>query len=311
MIRTRLQFNSRNEWLNARTQGIGASEVATIVGLNPYETPYQLWRRKMGLEPPKEETFAMRFGHYAEEAVAKFFSDEANVEIINSTAPDFMFINPEKPFLRVSPDRLFWLPNMVKNDDNKGVLECKTTQKKIDSDDLPKTWFCQVQMNLGVANYQRGALAWLTAGREFGYVNIDFDADFFGWLSDEVEKFWVDNIVGKKEPEITNIEDVLKKFASPAVGKSIEATDEVLTAITKLKEVREAIAKLEATAKESEDVIKFFLSDAETLTQHGETIATWRSSTSSRLDTKALKTDMPEVYTKYAKESVSRRFLLK
>ena len=29
----------RAEWLKYRESGIGSSEVATIVGLNPYETP--------------------------------------------------------------------------------------------------------------------------------------------------------------------------------------------------------------------------------------------------------------------------------
>ncbi|MBR6250716.1 MAG: YqaJ viral recombinase family protein [Bacteroidales bacterium] len=310
-MRTRLQFKNREEWLEARTQGIGASEVATIVGLNPYETPYQLWRRKMGMDAPKQETFAMKAGHYMEEAVARFFADESGVKVIDSTAPDFMFIDKNKPFLRVSPDRLYWLPNMPKNDDNKGILECKTTQKQIDPDDLPKTWFCQVQMNLGVAHYEHGALAWLTAGREFGYVNIDFAPDFFEWLSGEVEKFWVDNILGKQEPDIVNVDDVLKKFARPTDGKAIEADSEIIAHILKLRDARKAIAQLEEQAKLSEDAIKLFLADAETLTQAGETLATWKSTTSARLDTKALKADMPDIYAKYAKESISRRFLLK
>ena len=43
MTRTRLIFNSREEWLAARNEGIGASEVASVLGLNPWETPYQLW----------------------------------------------------------------------------------------------------------------------------------------------------------------------------------------------------------------------------------------------------------------------------
>lgn len=311
MKRTRLTFHNRAEWLEARTQGIGASEVATVVGLNPYETPYQLWRRKMGLETPKQETFAMKAGHYLEDAVAKFYSDASGREVINSTAPDFMFVNENKPFLRVSPDRLVWLPNMPKNDDNKMILECKTTQKAIDPDNLPKHWFCQVQMNMGVAGYEHSSLAWLTAGREFDYRDIDFAPDFYGWLVEEVEKFWVDNIQNKKEPESMSVEDVIVRYQKCTNGKAIEATPEILVAMTKLKEVRAEIAKLEADGKACEDAIKIFLSDAETLTNQGVTLATWRNSTSSWLDTKAFKADYPDLYAKYAKETDSRRFLIK
>ena len=62
---------NREEWLDVRKSGIGSSEVATIVGLNPFETPYQLWRRKRGLDAPQEENFAMKAGHYLEDAVEK------------------------------------------------------------------------------------------------------------------------------------------------------------------------------------------------------------------------------------------------
>ena len=37
---------SRDEWLKERTKGIGGSDVATILGLNPYKTPLQLWEEK-------------------------------------------------------------------------------------------------------------------------------------------------------------------------------------------------------------------------------------------------------------------------
>ena len=59
MSTTVIRPKDRNEWLKVRESGIGSSEVATIVGLNPWETPYQLWRRKMGIDPAKEENFTI------------------------------------------------------------------------------------------------------------------------------------------------------------------------------------------------------------------------------------------------------------
>lgn len=46
MSYTIIRPKDRNEWLEHRKSGIGSSEVATILGLNPWETPYQLWRRR-------------------------------------------------------------------------------------------------------------------------------------------------------------------------------------------------------------------------------------------------------------------------
>lgn len=73
--------------------------------------------------------------------------------------------------MRVSPDRTYWLSDSRKASD-KGILECKTTQMRIDEDDIPKHWFCQVQYQLGVAELTQGSLAWLCSGREFGYKDI-------------------------------------------------------------------------------------------------------------------------------------------
>ena len=74
MSNTVIRPKDRAEWLEYRKDGIGSSEVATILGLNPWETPYQLWRRKKGLDAPKDETFAMKAGHYLEDAVSQFWA---------------------------------------------------------------------------------------------------------------------------------------------------------------------------------------------------------------------------------------------
>ena len=42
---------SRTEWLALRTDTIGASEIAAILGVHPWLSPYELWARKSGLLP--------------------------------------------------------------------------------------------------------------------------------------------------------------------------------------------------------------------------------------------------------------------
>lgn len=313
MAHKRLKFNSREEWLEARKQGIGASEVATVVGLNPWETPYQLWRRKTGIDKPQEENFAMKAGHYLEDAVARFYQDASGNEIISSSAADFMFVDDDKPFLRVSPDRTFWLKNMVRNDDNKGILECKTTQKSIDPDDLPKHWFCQVQMNLGVAGYEQGSLAWLCSGREFGYKDITFSPEFYGWLCDETERFWKDNVLGGVEPEAIDVRDVLLKYSRHTEGRLVEVGDEVFRDYQDLKDVRKQIDALTERKETLEGRIKMAFGDAEAITYGGDTLATWKApKPSMKFDTALFKDKYPNIYDEFTVPvQGSRRFLLK
>lgn len=312
MSTTIIRPKDRNEWLDYRRAGIGSSEIATIVGLNPYETPYQLWRRKIGLDEPKSETFAMKAGHYLEDAVSQFWSDATGRQIIKASAGDWIVRNDDKPFVQVSPDRTYWLDDN-RNNDNKGILECKTTQRAIDADDLPKTWFCQVQYQLGGAEIQQGSIAWLTAGREFGYQDLTLVPDFYAWLVEEAERFWIDNVMGGKEPDCANVQDVLIKFNRHTDSKVIEVGDEIMQAYSQLKDVRAEISKLEEQKEALEAKLKMGFGDAEAISYGGNTLATWKAGKDSeKFDAKAFQADHPELAQQYMKTvKSSRRFLLK
>jgi len=309
----RLFFNSRDEWLNARKDGIGASEVATLVGVNPWETKLQLWRSKKGLEAPKEENFAMKAGHYLEDAVSKFYADATGATIIESSATDFMLVDDKRSYLRVSPDRTYWAKNDTHNISNKRILECKTTQMDIDVDNIPMHWFCQLQMNLGVAGLKHGALAWLTQGRKFGYKEIDFDPDTYNWLVECVEEFWYNHIVANVEPEAVNVDDTLIKFPRHLLGKTIVADDAMIDTCRRLREVKEEIKSLTITKDALEGELKMAMEDAEAIIKDGKPLVTWKSAKdSTKFNEKRFAAEQPYVYDMY-KETVagSRRFLLK
>lgn len=315
MAKQIIRYKNRQEWLDARNGGIGASEVATVLGLNPFETPYQLWRRKKGLDAPKQENFAMKAGHYLEDAVARFYADATQCHIIKNTVEDFSIINPDKPFLRVSPDRLYWRDGMKHNEENKCVLECKTTQMEIDEDSVPQHWFCQLQMNLGVAELPQGALAWLTMGRKFGFKDFMFDKEFYTWMIGEVEKFWRDYIIGDQEPLPVNVDDVLLKNPRHVAGKVLEATDELIEDCRQLKELKEELSGLDTRKKELEAAIKMAMGDAEALVAPNSVkpLATWKASKGRTcFDEKKFAAENPELYQSYQYTKAGpRTFLLK
>lgn len=312
MAKQVIKYKTREEWLQNRTMGIGASEAASVLGLNPWETPYQLWRRKKGLDAPKIENFAMKAGHYLEDAVSKFYADESHCTIIKSSTDDFTILDTEHPMLRVSPDRTFWRAGARHNDKEKSILECKTTQMQIDPDNIPKHWFCQLQMNLGVGEYQDGALAWLTMGREFGYLDVDFDPDFYGWMKGELIKFWELYIEGNEIPQSVTADDVLIKFSKHTAGKEVVATEEILEELDRLNDLKSDIKDNEEEAKEIENDLKLFFEDAESIVDsNGKVLATWKSpKPSMTFDKKAFQAENPDLYASYCKETQGARRLL-
>lgn len=71
---------SREEWLMHRKQGIGASEAAAAVGLNPYLSPLELWMIKTGRDAdmpkdkPDDDRSPLFWGNVLEPVVAECYS---------------------------------------------------------------------------------------------------------------------------------------------------------------------------------------------------------------------------------------------
>lgn len=305
-------------WLALREKGIGSSEVGTILGVNPYDTPYQLWRRKKGIDPPVVQNDAMRAGHILESAVATYFQEESGREVIKASQGDWLAIDKQHDFLRCSPDRTYWLEGK-RSHDNKGILECKTTQMDIDGDDIPKHWFCQLMYQLGIMSYDQGSLAWLTRGRKFGYRDYEFDKDFYAFMVEQLTRFWVDCIIGDQEPPVTTIDDVTLKFPRSSVGKAVEVTDELLDKLNIYKALKPQIDELTRQKKEIEEAIKAYMCDADTLCLPGTkesnpmVVATWKSAKDSqKFDEKRFKAEHADIYDQYLNTVTgSRRFLVK
>src|SRR5437868_10477255 len=71
---------SRDEWLNVRRGGIGSSDAAAAVGLNPYKSQLELWMEKTGRDAdlpktdPNDEASPMYWGTLLEPIVAAHYT---------------------------------------------------------------------------------------------------------------------------------------------------------------------------------------------------------------------------------------------
>ena len=63
------------KWLSMRPGGIGASEVATMLGLNPYQTAVDLWLAKTGKTDGFTGNYASRRGQHLEAFVLAAYAD--------------------------------------------------------------------------------------------------------------------------------------------------------------------------------------------------------------------------------------------
>ena len=199
--------HNSEDWLNFRTQGIGGSEAAAILGQNPYKNNIELWQEKTGLSTPKEisNIKCVEYGKSAEEFLTALFAlDFPEYEVIDTKdrvyKKDFMFASLDGELIR-------------KSDGAKGVLEIKTSELFSSSDfnnwkdQIPNNYYIQILHYLLVTDYKFAILkAQLKSVKQNGDITLQTKHYFIDaceakndiqYLYEEERKFW--NYVEKRE----------------------------------------------------------------------------------------------------------------
>jgi len=115
----------REDWLQIRKQGIGSSDAAAAVGLNPYKSQLELWMEKTGRDAglpkadPQDEESPMYWGNVLEPIVAWHYSKRTKNKVRRINAV-LQHPDPELPWMLANIDR-----EVIGADDVR-ILECKT-----------------------------------------------------------------------------------------------------------------------------------------------------------------------------------------
>lgn len=183
---------SRDEWLTVRKGGIGSSDAAAAVGLNPYQSQLELWMIKTGRDAnlpkidPKDETSPMYWGSLLEPIVAAHYTKHTGnrVRRINSVLQ-----HPE-------PDKAWMLANLdytVVGANDVQILECKTAGEfgsRLWRDGVPEYVQLQVQHQLAVTNKAAADVCVLVCGQEIRIHRIDRDDALIPRLIELERSFW-------------------------------------------------------------------------------------------------------------------------
>ena len=87
------------------------------------------------------------------------------------------------------------------------------------------------------------------------------------------------------------------------------ATNEIIRKLNELSELRRMADELNAEIEAIQDEIKAHMTAEETDTlTAGAFKVTWKAVTSTRIDTTALRKDLPEIWQEYGKTTTTRRF---
>lgn len=151
-----ITMNSRAEWLEERKKGIGGSDAATILGLNPHKTTIDLWEEKTGKKEAEDisDKPYVKYGTQAEDLLRQLFAlDYPQYEVTHEE--NAIIKHPKYPFLFASLDGKL----VNKETGELGILEIKTTnilqsmQKEKWNSRIPDNYYCQVLHYLNVTGF--------------------------------------------------------------------------------------------------------------------------------------------------------------
>lgn len=264
---------SKEEWLMTRKRGIGASEIGAVLGFSQYTTPYQVWIDKTSRDIIEVlETPAMRRGKMLEQTVA----DEYVTYTGNQVRKDNKIrIHPTLPFLFASLDR-----TIVDKGDGRGPgnLECKTVSsfaKKAWEEEIPLSYYAQLQQQLAVTGYTWGEIALLVADTfELTVLPFERDENFIKQMEEIASAFWNTNVIGKVPPPM-EVPDFETKFSDK--DSLIDATPEVFDLVKKIHDLNEEYKSTGEAIDEAKNAVKKFIGEKTDLTFDGKIIATWRT----------------------------------
>jgi len=144
------------EWHAARANGIGGSEIAAVLGISPYESPFSLWHRKQGGIGPVEETDVMYWGKRHEPTICDEFTLR-HPELL--VLPSGTYAATGTPWWIANPDRLGFTA-----DGDLEVIEAKTARDDYGwgdegTDQIPIHYKAQVRWYCHALGARRARLA--------------------------------------------------------------------------------------------------------------------------------------------------------
>lgn len=91
----------REEWLAARRDGVTASEIATLLGISPFDSPFNLYWQKAGAIPDDYDNERMSLGRHLEPWIAeRFCLEHTDLHF----EPGGLYASVARPWQMATPD---------------------------------------------------------------------------------------------------------------------------------------------------------------------------------------------------------------
>jgi putative phage-type endonuclease len=262
--------------LERRSRGLGSSDAATALGLNPYKSPFRLWQEKRGEIEPDDlsDNEAVELGTLLEPIVSELFERRTGKRLhrVNQTIE-----HPRLEFMVCNIDRRVVGEPALAEIKTAGFWAAQSDEwGEPGTDAVPFKYAVQVHHQLAcLPKYEVGYIPLLVAGQHFKLYEVRRDEGIVEMLERMLGAFWQCVIEGTP-PAPTTLEQAKERWPHSA-SVEIEATAEIVDAVRLLKEHTATIKALDAMKHDVQGRIAVFMGEADTLVAGGKTILTYKT----------------------------------
>lgn len=191
---------------------LGGSDMAGLLGLSQWSTPLSIYARVVsaldGRPLKDEDSGPKRRGRHLEWAVMNLYEAETGYSVVRGPAAPPL----ARPHQRMSLDAVAYATT---NADGRRVVEVKTAGMsevrhwgEAGTDAIPQaylfqcTWYLGHALRTQMVDLSTADVAALVAG-DLRVYHVPYDAELFEMLEAAAERFWVDHVLPRRPPPIT------------------------------------------------------------------------------------------------------------
>ena len=250
-----------------RSRGVGASEVAAVIGLDPRRDSFSIYARKLGLIDEGPSNARMNRGRYFQRGVSLWVQDITGnqVEWFDETVR-----HPQRDWQCCTPDAFI----LGTHRDRIGGLEVKTVAwdrrhewgETGELADVPFYHQIQCQWSCSTCDLPWWDIAGLFGMDELRIYRVLRDPEVEAVLLRNVEDFWFNSVLKQVPPAIGRSEEaeayIRKRFPRQVtpLREATEAEEALVSEFAKLKAQKKEI---ETAHEEAANALKVSIGDAE------------------------------------------------
>jgi len=300
-------MNEGAQWLEERRKGIGGSDVAAIMGLSPWKTPYRVYQEKRKEVDDWQGNEATDWGKRQEPVIRQWYSDTTGRCVY---LPEKILFHGKYPFMLASLDGYT---------DGRRIVEIKTARSGKDwgepgTNQIPDYYALQVQHYMIVTGFEVADVPVSIGGGSPEIYEVPADRELQEMIIEAEAAFW-QRVVDGNPPDPVTYADAIQRFGGIEAEGDVLASEEAILTIEALRSVRAEMKELEGMEEELKGRLIIYMGDSgdAIVTPNGKPLVTYKLARGREtIDAKALKSEMPEIYQKYIRQGEpSRRFLLK